>query len=89
MVPDRTATVAVRVPTGDEGDLKTATRRRLERPESVETVEIRTVDRIAPGLGATVVTVEITVWTAGTAGTDLADRLREAPGVKRVADLER
>jgi hypothetical protein len=72
----------VRVRDGDGDGLVEAARRRLERPATIDDVEIRAVTDIEPTLGATVVECDVTVRTALDAG--VASRLETAPGIEQI-----
>ena len=82
------ATVAVRIPHGADGDLRSDAERRLSRPPGIDGVSVETLERLQPGLSATVVTLTVTVRAQnGLAGAEVADRLAAAPGVEDVRDL--
>lgn len=85
-----TATVAVRVPQTDDGDLATAASRRLNARNEFETIDLKTIQAVEPALAATVVRLAVRVL-AGCCldGEAVRERLLDAPGVQRVDDLER
>lgn len=62
------AVVEVRVPSGADGDLATEAERRLSRADGVLDVTVEGIRGLEPGLSATVVTVVVTVETAGGVG---------------------
>ena len=82
----QTATVAVRVPNGADGDLTREAERRLSKVDAVTDVAVEGIRGLEPGLSATVVTVEATIRAEyGVTVADLRDRLPSGPGVEDVA----
>lgn len=86
---DWTAVVAVRVPRDSGDDLATSARRRLAAGADVETVDVRELRAIEPGLAATIARLEVRVCVSCPLdGPALAQRLAAAPGVERVDSLD-
>lgn len=84
------AVVTVRVPRDGTDDLAASATDRLERSRDVEAVDLGGIRNLQPTLAATVVTVAVTVRTCG--GLDapaLEQRLADAPGIQRVAEVGR
>jgi hypothetical protein len=84
-----TADVALRIPRDGGADLETDARRRLQRVESVERVEVRELRGIEPALAATVAQFEVAVVVA-TAHDEhrLRQLLASASGTERVDGVE-
>lgn len=84
------ATVAVRVPETDDGDLATAARRRLTARNGIEAVDVVTLQAIEPTLAATVVRLAVRVRVPACADREtVAGQLNDAPGVQRVDGVTR
>jgi hypothetical protein len=83
------ATVAVRVPETDGGNLAAAASRRLARGDGIEAVDDVALQAIEPGLAATVARVAVVVRTASCREREAVEQcVADAPGVQRVEDLE-
>jgi hypothetical protein len=89
--PDETdwsATVAVRVPQTDDGDLATAASRRLAAREGINAIDVVAFQAIEPALAATVVRLAVQVRVSpGADREQVAAQLTDAPGVERVDGL--
>ena len=89
--PDETdwsATVAVRVPQSDDGDLATAASRRLAAREGINAIDVVALQAIEPALAATVVRLQVQfAATACLESACVRERLGDAPGVQRVDEL--
>jgi hypothetical protein len=82
------ATVAVRVPQTDDGDLATAASRRLNAREGIEAVDVVALQAIEPALAATVVRLAVHVRVGNCLDQDgVRARLLDSPGVQRVDEL--
>lgn len=87
---DWSATVAVRVPQSDEGDLATAASRRLAARNGFEAVDVVALQAVEPALAATIVRLEVRVRVETCLDADAVEqRVADAPGVQRVDDLRR
>lgn len=83
------ATVAVRVPETDGGNLAAAASRRLAGGDGINAVDGVTLQTIEPGLAATVVRVAVVVTTdVCREREDVERRVAAAPGVQRVEEFE-
>ena len=82
------ATVAVRVPQTDDGNLETAASRRLTARDGIAAVDVVALQAIEPALAATVVRLAVHVGVGSCLDADaVRAQLLDAPGVQRVDEL--